>query len=162
MTGGGTLTNYNIGAPATFTISGDWSGFTGTLNYCNSASNFFIQSAAASNLSGAKLDFITGSSNTGNYAFAWNGAGNQTIQLGELSGSAGRLLNNINSTTATFQVGALNTTTTYGGVIANNFGSGSPVSALTKVGSGNADANRKQHLYRRDDTLVRLDLGGKQ
>jgi fibronectin-binding autotransporter adhesin len=70
----------------------------------------------------------------------WNGTGSQTIPLGDLNTTgtvAGsgtiRLLNATASTTATFQVGALNLNSTYAGNIIAN---GTAITAITKVGAG--------------------------
>ena len=51
------------------------------------------------------------------------GASNATYRLGSLSGTTGTLENlNPASGTSTFEIGALNTSTTFGGVIRDLFG----------------------------------------
>jgi len=99
-----------------------WSDNGGTGNAANTGS-----AAASWNLSGA-FDFIETA-----------GAATSTVQLGSLSGtnSATTLGGFSGSGTKTFQVGALNTNTTFAGAIQDNpQGSGTPVIALIKVGTG--------------------------
>jgi autotransporter-associated beta strand protein len=88
--------------------------------------------------------------NTGSAAAAWNLSGSfgviettaaatPTVQLGSLSGTntATNLGSFNGSGVKTLQVGALNTSTTYAGSMVDNpLGSGTPVFAFTKVGTG--------------------------
>jgi autotransporter-associated beta strand protein/adhesin HecA-like repeat protein len=88
--------------------------------------------------------------NTGSAAASWNisglfglietaGAATPTVQLGSLSGTnSGTSIGGFSgSGIKTFQVGALNTSTSFAGTIADNpETSGTPVIAFTKVGTG--------------------------
>lgn len=113
-------TNYNG-----VHLAGNNSGFTGTMTLTstgNSARHKFDSAAAGS--ASAKW-VLNGPTDSGSMAF-----GTGTIQFGELSGNASQIRNNT-SGTATICVGALNTDSTFSGVI-SSIGS----LALQKVGSG--------------------------
>jgi autotransporter-associated beta strand protein len=70
----------------------------------------------------------------------WQGAGNVTIPIGELSSTLGTgtaaLRNNTANTTATYQIGALGTSTTFGGSFIDGGDNNSGVTSVSKVGSG--------------------------
>ena len=134
ITGSGTVAFTGSTSAASIFLSGDTSGFTGTLSFNGQANNNLLVGAAADNLSQATLSFSNASSN-GGFSFGYNGAGSATIQLGALTGNFGGLFDNVPSTTANFQVGALNTNTNFGGLIFD----GNGTTALTKVGSGSLD-----------------------
>jgi autotransporter-associated beta strand protein len=106
-------------------LSNNITGWTGSLN--NAGNGFRIAFASPA---------------PGNAAVAWSlnqaGAvletyGATDVQLGSLGGSSGTLRNsNPGSTAATVTIGALNTSTTFGGVIADNLAA----LGVTKTGSG--------------------------
>jgi autotransporter-associated beta strand protein/adhesin HecA-like repeat protein len=139
ISGPGTLNLVDAGSQ-TFRLYGNNSGFTG---------NFSEPSATRgmmwSDNGGAGNAAITGSA-----AAAWDLSGSfgviettaaatPTVQLGSLSGtnSATNLGAFSGSGIKTLQVGALNTSTTYAGSMVDNpLGSGTPVFAFTKVGTG--------------------------
>jgi rhamnogalacturonan endolyase len=125
LTGDGTLNltvDYVRGL-----LSGDWSAFTGQINVSprSGTGDFRINNAfgyanAAIFLnSGVTLDNIN--------------ASGQTTDLGELGGASGAYIGAGNgaSTNPTWRIGAINTTNTYAGIIAN-----SGVTSLVKIGTG--------------------------
>ncbi len=120
------------------TLTGDNSLFAGTFNLWQSGTGIFINSTnASSDL--AKYTFSTEGPSSGTSSYAANLPAGGTVNMGELSTTGAttnsRIRNNVNNTTATFSVGALNTDSTFGGVIANGSGT-NQITALTKVGSG--------------------------
>ncbi len=128
VTGGGTL-NMSINTNVTRAdISNTWTGFTGTLNLTgtggvrllNNGGGFNTASFGNSTLNaGAGLSLV----------IATNSGGN-TIPVGALSGGA--TLTNSNGGAPTWQIGALNTNTTFSG----NFTQGNSHNHLSKVGTG--------------------------
>jgi autotransporter-associated beta strand protein len=139
ITGPGTLSIIN-GGSQTMRLYGDNSGFTGNFSEPSVARGIMWSDNA-----GPANAAITGSA-----AAAWNlsgafgvietlAAATPTVQLGSLSGTnAATTLGGFNgSGIKTLQVGALNTSTTYAGSMSDNpLGGGTPVFALTKVGTG--------------------------
>lgn len=139
ISGPGTLSIINAGSQ-TMRLYGDNSGFTG--NFSEPA---VTRGMMWSDNGGAGNAALTGSA-----AASWNlsgffgvietaGAATPTVQLGSLSGtnSSTNLGAFSGSGIKTLQVGALNTTTSYAGSIVDNpLGSGTPVVAFTKVGTG--------------------------
>jgi len=119
------------------TLSGDWSGFTGTLGYQNGAgasSTYLTLSGSASDFSQAVL--YTSGQTASDTFLNWNGANNTTIKFGALSSGAGGGHFGIASgvTGVSFEIGAKNTDSVYGGVIGGGAAYGA--FALTKVGVG--------------------------
>src|SRR5262249_44944780 len=113
LSGSGTV---NKTGAASVTLGGNNSGFIGTVN--NTQSNLFFSSATAGSAAAAWV--ISG---TGDLLGAASVAPNITVQLGSLTSTgAGRLWNDAPGSTATFVVGALNTSTTYAGTIVNGIG----------------------------------------
>jgi fibronectin-binding autotransporter adhesin len=147
-TGSGTI-NINQGNAPMFTFGGNMTGFTGTLQLAvggttsNNSDTFALSDSTSNNVGGASAVWdqqVLSAGNTGTNTLEWNGTGSQTIPLGDLNTTgtvAGsgtiRLLNATASTTATFQVGALNLNSTYAGNIIAN---GTAITAITKVGAG--------------------------
>jgi autotransporter-associated beta strand protein len=154
ITGTGTF-NTTQGFNAAIIQAGDMTGFSGTWNLQNAGA------AASTNNNSTNLRFsnttatVAGSSNlqltqsavtagnvNGNNTVQWLGAGSRTIALGDLTTTANGvtgftdtnifLQNGTSATTATFEVGALNNSSTYSGIIRN----GSGTTAITKIGSG--------------------------
>ncbi|MES2475667.1 MAG: autotransporter-associated beta strand repeat-containing protein [Verrucomicrobiota bacterium] len=134
ITGGGVL---NMAA-GTATLTGDNSLFFGTFNLWRNGASIFINSTTASSAL-AKYTFSTEGTPSGTSTYAANLASGGIVEMGELSTtgatSNSRLRNNVNNTTATFRVGALNTDSSFGGTIADGTGT-AQVTALTKVGLG--------------------------
>ena len=125
LTGDGTLNvtvDYVRGL-----LSGDWSAFTGQINVSprSGTGDFRIDNAfgyanAAIYLNnGVTLDNIN--------------ASGQTTDIGELGGASGAYIGAGNgaATNPTWRIGAINTTNTYAGVLAN-----SGVTSLVKIGTG--------------------------
>ena len=150
VTGSGTLTFYN-GFNPVVNFTGNLSAFTGTLGLLGSGSNQAFQFTNTTNFGGSSASANwtlnsaapTTAANTLSY-FNYTGAGNDTLALGSLSGAVtagtgagagfsgyGVLSDSTAATTATWQIGSANATTTFAGVIQN----GSGTSALSVVGS---------------------------
>jgi autotransporter-associated beta strand protein len=132
LTGAGELTLTPNGG-SRMTLNADSSGFTGTIKA--SASGQVNLLVASYNLSQAKVVL------SGNTVF--QGLSNSAaIQIGEITGGASnRLGNGINSAGLIYQIGALNTTSSYAGIIQNGgFNTAGNATTgtvgLTKVGTG--------------------------
>jgi autotransporter-associated beta strand protein len=106
-------------------LFGDNSGFSGTFTF-NTAGNARHKFASATAGSAAGKWVLFGGTDSCSMAFGATG----TIHFGELSGTAGGIRNN-STGTATLSVGALDTSSTWGGVLTNV-----GTLALTKVGTG--------------------------
>ncbi|MES2924182.1 MAG: autotransporter-associated beta strand repeat-containing protein [Verrucomicrobiota bacterium] len=144
ITGSGICQIRSDGFSTTTTLTGNLSGFTGTYEIMagNNAANTHtvnIQHVAGSPLAPITMKAIA-TTNTGNVALQWNGIANQSVPFGDLNttGSEPTLpatitLRNATVGTTTFEVGALNASSTFKGVIASN---GTSVAAVKKVGSG--------------------------
>jgi autotransporter-associated beta strand protein len=120
LTGSGTLTIAPTAS--SWKWNGAMSGFSGTL-IATTASSIIFQGSAANGSAAANFQ-VNGSN------FCSQGASGSTFNLGQLSGSGAMTANT--SGTITFQMGALNTNSTYGGT----FFSSSGTIALSKVGTG--------------------------
>ena len=133
-TGGDVGLSGNISGSGTVTTIGNWSvqlsgdnsGFTGTWQ-STSAQSWFNTATAGS----AVAKWVANGAN-----FIGNIAGGGTVSLGELSGTTGRLKNDRANTTFTFSVGALNTNSSFSGLITDKDGDATSKTAITKVGSG--------------------------
>jgi fibronectin-binding autotransporter adhesin len=123
---GGTLT-LNPAVSRIF-LGGDNSGFSGTFAIDTTAGYVFLNVADAGS---AQAKFALSGTGT-TYKVYTIGSG--TVHMGELSGSTGTVLSS-SSATVVYQVGALNTDSTYAGIFIEN-GTASGVTSLTKVGSG--------------------------
>jgi autotransporter-associated beta strand protein len=139
VTGSGTITIQNSsGTSLSDILNGDWSGFTGTVNYNASVGirtiNLFAQAASGTFVATNSIWNLTSPSNTGSRLSAGN-AGTTNILLGALSGPSGYLDdNNFGAgNLLTFYIGYLNTSTTFGGIVENQYAG---TTALTKVGTG--------------------------
>ncbi len=139
VTGSGTITIQNSsGTSLSDILTGDWSGFAGTVSYYASASirtiNLFAQAASGTFVATNSIWSLSSPSNTGSRLSAGN-AGTTNILLGALSGPSGYLDdNNFGAgNILTFYIGYLNTNTTFGGIIENQYAG---TTALTKVGTG--------------------------
>jgi autotransporter-associated beta strand protein/adhesin HecA-like repeat protein len=139
ISGPGTLGIINAGTQ-TMRVYGDNSGFTGN----------FSEPSITRGIMWSDNGGVGNAAITGSAAAAWNlsgsfgvietaGAATPTVQLGSLSGTntATTIGAFSGSGIKTLQVGALNTSTTYAGSLLDNpLGSGTPVFALSKVGTG--------------------------
>jgi autotransporter-associated beta strand protein len=126
LSGGGTINESGNINPA-LTFSGDDSGFTGVMNSAASGSNdrWRFNSATAGSANAA---WSLNNNATDGYGFNF---ATGTIYFGSLSGS-GTFRNDL-AGTVTLSVGALNTSTTFSGIIIANSTS---ILALTKTGTG--------------------------
>jgi fibronectin-binding autotransporter adhesin len=131
---GGTLTFTNEGNTLTYHyLGGNNSGFQGTFNFDVTASRIWFSSADAGS-ENAKF-FLSGPTTDANYGVFSNvGAAGSvaTIKMGELAGTGGRLQNYITGSTVTYEVGALNSNSTFAGILRDFNG----VTCLTKIGTG--------------------------
>lgn len=136
------IANTVIGAGSiittkTTTLSGDFSGFGGSFTHSatsNSDSTAFTVTTAASK--NAAYAITTAQTNSQGLILGVN-SGNNTFELGSLSGVAGSLVRNSTSATAstinTLRVGNLNTDTEFAGQLG---GVGGGTFALEKAGAG--------------------------
>jgi autotransporter-associated beta strand protein len=142
------------GFAPTFTFAGDLTGFQGTLILAaggtggNNHDVFAFSNTNAIGGGQARWDLYSENGNAGSGAgvtLQWSGAaaaGNVTVPLGDLNTAAveGGLpgagtavaRNNVSGITATFQVGGLNLSSTFGGTLVD----GSGPTAVIKVGTG--------------------------
>jgi autotransporter-associated beta strand protein len=132
ITGSGTIGGYNSAGGNT-TFKSDLSGFTGTIWHDNSGNSFQFQGTAPAAYDGSQAHFVTSGSTTPGAPswFMFFGADGYTVRLGELSGPGGHIASVY---TMTYEIGALNTSTTYQGHLTQN-GCCGPASLL-KVGTG--------------------------
>ena len=130
VSGGGTL---NVIADfVRDNLDGDWSGFTGRVNFAASARQAtsdlrFAGGLVGASLANARMNITTNGLNNNNLAWYNNGAFGATFVIGELSASVANVVNLIANNTGAgagnalpfvLQVGGLNTTATFSG----NFG----------------------------------------
>jgi autotransporter-associated beta strand protein len=115
--------------------TGDWSGFSGSLT--TSSTEFWVRSAGNTGSTAMKLNVSSGAFGlyTGETGIT------RTCHLGELAGATGSRIFGGDTNTGnaiTLSVGALNTSTTFAGVMMNNWGTNNNTSTLglTKVGTG--------------------------
>ena len=121
----GSITSTITGTSGTNTLWGDNSSLVGTLN--NNATYRLRFGSPTAGSAGVNW----GLNNANAYFDIYGPA--DSLQFGALSGTAGTVRNsNTNAAAATLTVGALNTSTTFGGVLADNTG----VLGLVKVGTG--------------------------
>lgn len=148
LTGNGTVSNFNGGTAnsgANVYFTGDLSGFTGTLNFTDSSTN---SSAwwrfATADLSNASVILNVGSGSSKNSGFKDSTSG-ATLKIGALSGN-GVFQGAYNGNTNTLQVGSLNTSTTFSGVIGKS-GNNMDFLNLTKVGTGTLTLSSANTYY---------------
>jgi len=118
----------NISMPSgTFTVSGDMSGFSGTVALGASAGTFRFYGSTGS--SAATFDLGSGT-------VTLNNRNGTTITLGALTGGSGTFVSGAGSanTASTYIVGGKNLDTTYAGIIMD--ASSSRVTCITKTGTG--------------------------
>jgi fibronectin-binding autotransporter adhesin len=136
FTGSGTINIMN-GTQSIYP-NGDLSEFAGTIRHTNSCNLWF---SGGNNVGSDLATFIlygTSGSRGLTWATGSNVSASGTVNMGELSGTGGRMGGYYSLNTVTFKVGALNTNSTFSGIIANNYNSASTTSfaALFKVGTG--------------------------
>ena len=128
VSGAGTLT---INAPYVRSdINMDWSGFSGTIYF--TGVDIRLNNTSARNMMNVHVDLASGT----NLYCATNGSGTvsaQSVTFGALSGSGN--MNGIN----TYTIGAINTNTTYSGIISSGSGK------LIKNGTGIFTLSGKNH-----------------
>lgn len=146
LTGSGTLQNFvgTAGGNSNVFFNGNLSGFTGTLDFTdqtqgsNSSQFWRVGSNGSTNdLSNASVVLHSGTvSNTATGVFFGftDGITGATMKLGALSGDGAFQSSFNNSGPNTLQVGFLNTSTTFSGVISG--GAAGTNMAFTKVGAG--------------------------
>jgi len=128
VTGRGNLSNNG----GTATLSGDFSGFAGTYTHNSTTTSSAANSTTA--LSRRAAYHIASTQGSSQGLITNVPSGNNTFELGALSGVTNSLLRNGASVTGntTLRVGYLNTDTTFAGII----GGGGGTLSLTKVGQG--------------------------
>ena len=129
LSGTGTFQN-NHTTSSSFIMQCDISGFTGTINHVtnNNGNNFTFNGTTAASQNGAAAKFVlSGGTAAANRAMNVGSSTATLFQMGELSGTGGRLNNNV--TGVTIQIGSLNTSSTFAGAIVST-------AAVTKVGTG--------------------------
>jgi len=137
-TGTGTLTLSNSFTPV-MNWGGNMTGFQGTLIIQGSGASYNFANATNVGAGSATLDLQSVGAN--NLTVQYTGGGNATIAIGELNttGNTGSgtitLRNSTNTTTATFQVGALNQSSTFAGIFTNGTGT-NQITAVEKTGTG--------------------------
>ena len=136
LSGSGTLASANANNTYQLFVGGNNSGFTGTFLPGAASPMLFTSSNAGSAGAIASLG-VSG----GNAYLEWDSSSSGTVQLGALTdgGYSSAILENYNAnngTTGTFQIGGLNTNTTFSGTIQNAAAAGNSMVAITKVGSG--------------------------
>jgi autotransporter-associated beta strand protein len=136
ITGTGTIQS-NSSANSSLVLNGDISGFQGTLIYNNilSGNNVFF-TGTGNALNGSQATFnLTGVTTT---ATRYLGINAGTFQMGTLTGTGGWIGPAASSAVVTLQVGALNATTTFAGIISDSSPTASVTGTLglTKVGTG--------------------------
>ena len=130
ISGSGTLSLNSVISDSIW-ISGDPTGFTGTLSYLNNngGMNFRLE-GNATNWSNAT--FVFSGTTTSSRNMSWNVNTGATLQIGALSGVG--IIGGATGVGFTLQIGALNTSTTFSGIITAPV-AGSGVISLTKVGA---------------------------
>ncbi len=128
FTGSSDLTLTPFSASRNLQFAGDMSGFSGKIK--SAADGNLTFNTSALNVATASVE-LSGNTNL-------QGVATGTLQIGQItSGSSNGLAKGSNNGTLTFEVGALNNTSSIAGVITNN-GSGitGATVLLTKVGTG--------------------------
>ena len=124
--------NGNIVNTGNTTVSGNFSGFSGTFTHNTSVVSAGFTNATATS---AAASYVIASDQGSTQGMIASGNGDYTLQLGSLSGVANSLFRGGNTATGltTLEIGALNTDTEFAGLINNGV---TKSLALTKVGTG--------------------------
>ncbi len=139
-----TAANFNGFAPSNMSIivEGNVSAYTGTFTHNNLATGGNRLRFGAANQGSIVYDasnakFATSGSTTGNNCLDLADGTYGTFRMGELSGTGGRIRAGWSSGgNTTFEIGALNTSTSYAGKIENNPNGAGGLAAVDKVGTG--------------------------
>ena len=136
---GSGIVNINNTGSSLLTLGGSMSAFDGEVRF--GASTGSARLYGSTGCATARWDLGTGTFNL----FTRNGGSN--FVLGELAGGPNTLLSGASSTTTTtvYTVGAMNTSSTFAGRIGN--GSGTALTALTKVGTGKLTLTHNNCTY---------------
>jgi autotransporter-associated beta strand protein len=126
--GAGSINNTG----GTATVTGDFSGFTGTYTHNTTVASSVFNTAVSTS---ASASYVLASAQGSAQGFIAAGAGDYTLKMGSLSGVANSLIRGGNTATGTttMEVGNLGTNTMFAGIIANGT---TKTMALSKVGAG--------------------------
>lgn len=138
VTGSGTL-SVNSTTGRSVWLQGDGSGFTGTISYNNVTGGTNLRLGGTDQAQGIGTNgsdwsqakfFLTGAT-ASSRELSWNGLAGATVKIGELSGTGGLLTTAgvVTTSAANFEIGHLNTSAVFDGVIATGH-------SITKVGTG--------------------------
>ena len=139
ITGTGTVTDSSGGAHKLF-LGGDNSGFQGTFVLGDGATSCLNAGSAAS--ANATWTFSTAATSSMVINAEAAASTTTTYHLGALSDGGNPTHayieddNNNNGSTAVFEIGALGTNTTFGGIFRDSWSTGNSKVAVTKVGTG--------------------------
>ncbi len=138
VSGGGSIVNTNAN-----TITGDFSGFTGSYTHNSELFSSVFNTAVSTSKDAA---YVLASAQGSQQGFIAAGAGDYTLQMGSLSGVANSLVRGGNAATGTttLEIGNLNTSTIFNGSINNG---ATKSLALTKVGTGSLTLNGSSNTY---------------
>lgn len=136
--------DFNGFTPSNVTVfvTGDTSAYTGTFSHNNLASagnrlRFGVTNSGSVTFNASNAKFFTSGSTTGGNCLDFADGAYGTFQMGELAGTGGRIRAGWSSGgNTTFEVGALNTSTSFAGVLENNANGSFGLAALNKVGTG--------------------------
>jgi fibronectin-binding autotransporter adhesin len=120
--------NFNIGGGGVFSPSGDWSGFSGTIN--------FLTGNWVRELNTATFGSSNAVWNFGNAGGLYNKYGGATISFGALFGGTGAGISGASTATAsltTYVIGGINTNSIFSGTISDG---GAAATALVFNGPG--------------------------
>ncbi len=128
--------------PTTLALNGNNSGYSGTVTFANRDAVSFNSASAGSAAAAWVFNDPAGDRVRINI-------GNATINFGSISGS-GQMQNDTGNSTSIVSVGALGTSTTFGGTLKNN---GTGILALTKVGNGTLTLTGAGNTYSGGTTI---------
>lgn len=128
---------------STIIVQGDASAYTGTFAHntlAGTAGNrlrFGAANAGSTGYNASNAKFATSGSTSGNNVLDLADGTYGTFKMGELSGTGGRIRAGwATGGNTTFEIGALNTSTSFAGNIDNNVNGAGGLAAVNKVGSG--------------------------
>lgn len=136
VTGTGSL-SINSTVSRSFWFQGDGSAFGGTVNYTNNNNGTNLrlggtgtaQNGLTNGSDWSGTSFVLAGASGNNRGLSWNGLAGATVRLGALSGT-GRVGNVLTGNAAVWEIGALNSSTTFSGVIDGTS------AGVRKVGAG--------------------------
>jgi len=125
-------------------LQGDWSGFTGEIEFTvnTNGTNYRLGGAPGSTSANdgtngsdfSQATFVLSGGGT-NRGLSWNGVQGATVQVGTLSGTGGRIITGASGRDANWEIGGLNADSSTAVVITG------PGTSLTKVGTGTLTLN---------------------